>query len=95
MRKVKNLFTLPLMISSMVYSPYSSFTLPPTSPSSGSGNGGKQFSIMRCFGRPLWLLWNPFVIPFVDDATEAPGMSGVAAPEVARDEVGVKISRRK
>jgi len=93
------LFTLPFMISFMVYSSYSSFTLPLTSPSSGNGGGGKQFSITRCFRRPLlWPLWNPFAIPFADDASGQGAvavMSGVAVPEVARDEAGVNTSRRK
>ena len=53
------------MISFMVYSAYSSFTLPLTNPS-GSGGGGKQFSITRCFLRLLrWSLWSPFAVPFV------------------------------
>jgi hypothetical protein len=62
--------TLPLMISSIVYSAYSSFTLPLATPSSGSGGGGKQFSITRCFRRPLfWSFWNPFAVPFVVDGS--------------------------
>lgn len=84
------------MISSMVYSAYSSPTFPPASPSSGRGGNGKQFSITRCFGRPLWC---PFVIPLFDDAAEGGrervAKSGVTTPEVAREDAGVKISRRK
>jgi hypothetical protein len=87
------------MISSIVYSAYSSLTFPFVNPSSGSGGNGKQFSITRCFGRPLRQFESPFGISLFDDAAEEGRDSlaslGVAAPEVAREDVGVKISRRK
>jgi hypothetical protein len=89
------------MISSMVYSAYSSLTFPLVNPSSGSGGDGKQFSITRCFsfGRPLRQFGSPFGISLFDDAAEEGrdnlALLGVATPEVAREDVGVKISRRK
>ena len=86
----------------MVYSAYSSFTLPPAASASsgvGSGGGGKQFGITRCLPpRPFRPRWEePFVtstlVGTVEDGRES--SFGVVAPDVARDEVGVNISRRK
>src|SRR6266702_2539435 len=99
----------------MVYSAYSSPTLPPVAASSGegAGGGGKQFAITRCLGRLLWPCREPFVVPLdgagvrasapahppvgkVEQGREkASESSGVVTPDVARDDAGVKISRRK
>ena len=110
-RRESAALTRPLMISSMVYSAYSSLTLPPATPPSsgvGAGGGGKQFGITRCLGRPPL---RPFALVPLDGSAgmlaSAPvskdeqgrdnpmSSFGVVAPDVARDDAGVNISRRK
>ena len=91
--------TRPFMISSIVYSAYSSFTLTPAASSSsvGAGGGGKQFGIMRCLAAATARL-SPFDnVPLGSEEAGRESFSsfGVVAPEVVRDEAGVKIWRRK
>jgi hypothetical protein len=86
--------TQPLMISFIIYSASSSLTLPPASSGVGTGRGGKQFGITRCLARPCCV---PFKVLLGSEVVKEGGknaksLSGVIAPDVARDEAGVKMS---